>query len=134
MPAQEQTFSIQVAEARASVGSIKATPELINEPEGFAKFQAAQAQLQSALSRLLLVAENYPPAQVRRGVPRSDRAQLRARKSDYRRTQPFHQGRAGIQRDRAFVPDQSGGDDIQNGRDPNFTVENEKDDQRAADR
>src|SRR6266404_4055569 len=35
-------------------------PELINDPQAFAKFQAAQAQLQSALSRLLLVAENYP--------------------------------------------------------------------------
>jgi LemA protein len=58
--AQEQTIFIQVAEARASVGSIKATPELINDPEAFAKFQAAQNQLQSALSRLLLVSENYP--------------------------------------------------------------------------
>jgi LemA protein len=58
--AQEQTIFIQVAEARASVGSIKATPELINDPAAFAKFQAAQGQLQSALSRLLLVAENYP--------------------------------------------------------------------------
>ena len=58
--AQEQTIFIQVAEARANVGSIKATPELINDPVAFAKFQAAQAQLQSALSRLLLVAENYP--------------------------------------------------------------------------
>jgi LemA protein len=58
--AQEQTIFIQVAEARASVGAIKATPELINDPVAFAKFQAAQAQLQGALSRLLLVAENYP--------------------------------------------------------------------------
>ena len=48
--AQEQTIFIQVAEARASVGAIKATPELINDPAAFAKFQAAQAQLQSALS------------------------------------------------------------------------------------
>ncbi len=58
--AQEQTIFIQVAQARANVGSIKATPELINDPEAFAKFQAAQNQLASALSRLLLVAENYP--------------------------------------------------------------------------
>jgi len=58
--AQEQTIFIQVAEARANVGAIKATPELINDPVAFAKFQAAQAQLQGALSRLLLVAENYP--------------------------------------------------------------------------
>src|SRR5437870_11180141 len=58
--AQEQTIFIQVAQARANVGSIKATPELINDPEAFAKFQAAQNQLAGALSRLLLVAENYP--------------------------------------------------------------------------
>src|SRR5438874_4764870 len=58
--AQEQTVLTEVTNARASVGSIKATPELINDPDAFAKFQAAQAQLQSALSRLLVVAENYP--------------------------------------------------------------------------
>lgn len=50
----------EIANARASVGAIKATPELINDPEAFAKFQAAQAQMSGALSRLLLVAENYP--------------------------------------------------------------------------
>jgi LemA protein len=49
-----------VTAARASVGKIAATPELINDPEAFQKFQAAQAQLSGALSRLLLVAENYP--------------------------------------------------------------------------
>ncbi|HKE39040.1 MAG TPA: LemA family protein [Casimicrobiaceae bacterium] len=58
--AQEQTVLTEVTNARASVGSIKATPELINDPAAFAKFQAAQAQLQSALSRLLVVSENYP--------------------------------------------------------------------------
>jgi LemA protein len=42
------------------VGAIKATPELVNDPEAFAKFIAAQNQLQGALSRLMLVAENYP--------------------------------------------------------------------------
>jgi LemA protein len=42
------------------VGSIQATPELINNPEAFAKFQAAQGELSSALSRLLVVSENYP--------------------------------------------------------------------------
>jgi LemA protein len=58
--AQEERVLTEVTQARASVGSIQATPELINDPQAFAKFQAAQAQLQSALSRLLLVAENYP--------------------------------------------------------------------------
>ena len=50
----------EVTNARASVGSIKATPELINDPEAFQKFIQAQNQLQGALSRLLVVSENYP--------------------------------------------------------------------------
>ncbi|HTN93926.1 MAG TPA: LemA family protein [Gallionella sp.] len=58
--AQEQTVLLGVTEARAKVGSIQATPELINDPAAFAKFQAAQSQLTSALSRLLAVSENYP--------------------------------------------------------------------------
>jgi LemA protein len=49
-----------VTEARAKVGSIQATPELINDPQAFAKFQAAQGELTSALSRLMVVVENYP--------------------------------------------------------------------------
>ena len=57
---QEQAVLLGVTEARAKVGSIQATPELINDEQAFAKFQAAQGQLTSALSRLLLVAENYP--------------------------------------------------------------------------
>src|SRR5712671_2331592 len=58
--AQEQQVLTEVTNARANVGAIKATPELVNDPQAFAKFQAAQGQLQSALSRLLVVAENYP--------------------------------------------------------------------------
>ena len=58
--AQEQTVLLGVTEARARVGSIQATPELINDAQGFARFQAAQGELSSALSRLLVVAENYP--------------------------------------------------------------------------
>ncbi|MDD5300407.1 MAG: LemA family protein [Gallionella sp.] len=58
--AQEQAVLLGVTEARARVGSIQATPELINDAQAFAKFQAAQGQLTSALSRLLVVSENYP--------------------------------------------------------------------------
>jgi len=58
--AHEQAVLTQVTEARARVGSIQVTPELINDPQAFARFQAAQGQLTSALSRLLAVAENYP--------------------------------------------------------------------------
>ena len=57
---QERDVLLGVTEARAKVGSIQATPELVDNPEAFQRFQAAQAQLTGALSRLLAVAENYP--------------------------------------------------------------------------
>ena len=57
---QEQQVFIQVTEARSRVGAIRATPELINDPAAFKRFQDAQAGMTSALSRLLVVAENYP--------------------------------------------------------------------------
>ena len=57
---QEKEVLIRVTEARARVGAIQATPELVENPEAFAKFQAAQGELSGALSRLLVVAENYP--------------------------------------------------------------------------
>ena len=58
--AQEQQVLTQVTEARARVGSIQATPELLNDEAAFRRFQEAQAGMTSALSRLLVVAENYP--------------------------------------------------------------------------
>jgi LemA protein len=57
---QEQDVLLGVTNARAKVGSIQATPELVNDPQAFAKFQQVQGELTSALSRLLVVAENYP--------------------------------------------------------------------------
>lgn len=56
----EKDVLTQVTEARAKVGSVQATPELINDPQAFARFQGAQSDLSSALSRLLVVSENYP--------------------------------------------------------------------------
>jgi LemA protein len=58
--AQEQKVLIGVTEARAKVGSIQVTPEMLNNPEQFQKYQAAQGQLTSALKSLLVVTENYP--------------------------------------------------------------------------
>src|SRR4029453_9973352 len=49
-----------VVNARAKATSIQATPELVNDPEAFAKFEAAQNELKGALSRLLATVENYP--------------------------------------------------------------------------
>jgi len=57
---QEQTVLIGVTQARAKVGSIQATPEVLNDPAAFQKFTQAQGELTSALQRLLVVTENYP--------------------------------------------------------------------------
>lgn len=56
---EKDTF-LQVTEARARAGSVQASSDVITDPEKFAKFQQAQAQLSSALSRLLVVVEKYP--------------------------------------------------------------------------
>ena len=58
--AHEQDILVKVTEARARVGQVQVTPETVNDPAAMEKFQAAQAELTGALSRLLVVAENYP--------------------------------------------------------------------------
>lgn len=58
--AQEKDVLLGVTNARSRVGGIQVTPELMNDPQAFTKFQNAQGELSSALSRLLVVAENYP--------------------------------------------------------------------------
>ena len=57
---QEQTVLLGVTEARAKVGTIQATPELVNDEAAFKKFQAAQGELSQALKSLIAVTENYP--------------------------------------------------------------------------
>jgi LemA protein len=57
---QEQKVLLGVTEARAKVGTIQATPELVNDPQAFQKFEAAQGQLSQALKSLIAVSENYP--------------------------------------------------------------------------
>lgn len=73
--AHEKDVLTQVTNARAQVGQIQITPELANDPQALQKFQAAQGQLGSALSRLLVVAENYPQLKAD-GVFRDLQAQL----------------------------------------------------------
>jgi len=58
--AQEERVLVGVTEARAKASSIQLTPELINDPAAFAKFQAAQGELTQALKSLIAVTENYP--------------------------------------------------------------------------
>ncbi len=71
----EQDTLTKVVDARAKATSIQATPELINNPVAFQKFQQAQGQLTSALSRLLVVSENYPSLRANQGF-RDLQAQL----------------------------------------------------------
>ena len=63
----EQETLTKVVEARAKATSIQATPELVNNPEAFQRFGAAQSELSSALSRLLVVSENYPSLKANQG-------------------------------------------------------------------
>ncbi len=71
----EQDTLTKVIEARAKATSIQATPELVNNPEAFQKFQQAQSQLTGALSRLMAVSENYPNLKTNQGF-RDLQAQL----------------------------------------------------------
>ncbi len=73
--AHEKDVFTSVTNARARVGAIQATPELINDEVAFKKFNAAQSEMSSALGRLLLVAENYPQLKAD-GVFRDLQAQL----------------------------------------------------------
>lgn len=57
---QEKDVLLGVTNARSKVTGIQATPELVNNPEAFTQFQAAQGELSNALSRLMVVVENYP--------------------------------------------------------------------------
>ena len=56
----EQDTLTKVIQARASATAINATPELVNDPVAFEKFQKAQGELSGALSRLMVVSEQYP--------------------------------------------------------------------------
>jgi LemA protein len=63
----EQDTLTKVVEARSKATSIQATPELVNDPAAFQKFQQAQGQLTGALSRLMAVSENYPSLKANQG-------------------------------------------------------------------
>ena len=103
--AHEKEVLTKVTEARANVAGLKATPELVNDPEAFAKFQKAQSDLGGALSRLLVVSENYP-VEGRRQLPRPASPGGRHREPHHRGPQPLHQDGAGLQRVGAHFPQQ----------------------------
>ena len=71
----EQDTLVAVTNARSKATAIKATPELVNDPQAFARFEAAQKELSGALSRLLVVVEKYPDLKANAGY-RDLQAQL----------------------------------------------------------
>ena len=103
---QEQEVLIGVTEARAKVGTVQATPEVPDDPQAFAQFQAAQGELSSALSRLMVVVEALPRPEVRCELPRPAGTARGHGESHHRRAQSLHRSRAGLQRHRAPVPEQ----------------------------
>lgn len=63
----EKEVLIKVTEARAKVSQFNVTPEVLNDPQAFAKFQSLQGELSGALSRLLVTVENYPELKANEG-------------------------------------------------------------------
>ena len=127
----EKDVLVQVTNARAQVGQVKMTPELINDPAAFQQFQAAQGQLGSSLSRLLAVAENYPQLKAD-GAFRDLQAQLEgtenritvARNRYIKAVQAYN---TTVRQFPSNLTAKMLGYEVK----PNFTVENEKEISRA---
>lgn len=124
--AHEREVLTRVTEARAKVGSIQATPDLIDNAQAFSTFQAAQGELSSALSRLLAVVENYPQLKAD-GLFRDLQAQLEgtenriavARNRYVKTVQDYN---TTVRRFPTNLTAMIFGHDLK----PNFSVENEK--------
>jgi len=124
--AHEREVLTRVTEARAKVGSIQATPDLIDNAQAFSAFQAAQGELSSALSRLLAVVENYPELKAD-GLFRDLQAQLEgtenriavARNRYVKSVQDYN---TTVRRFPTNLTAMIFGHDVK----PNFSVENEK--------
>ena len=105
-----------VTNARSNVAGIKATPELINDPVAFQKFQRRPERAAGRAVAPAAGRRELPEPQVRRAVPRPAGAARGHREPDHGRAQPLHRERAGLQHDGALVPDQPDGDAVQDGR------------------
>ena len=127
----EKEVLTQVTNARAQVGQVKVTPELINDPAAFQQFQAVQGQLGNSLSRLLAVAENYPQLKAD-GAFRDLQAQLEgtenritvARNRYIKAVQAYN---TTVRQFPSNLTAKVFGYEVK----PNFTVENEKEVSRA---
>ena len=105
--AQEERVLVEVTEARAKATSIQLTPELINDPAAFAKFQAAQGELTSALKSLLATVESYPDLKSDGVLPRSAWCSSRAPRTESRSSpQPVYRGGTRLQRHGARISHQ----------------------------
>ena len=96
--AQEQKVLIGVTEARARVGSIQATPELVNDPQAFQKFEAAQGAAHAGAQEPDRGDRELSAAQIGSELPRSAVAARRHREPHRGGAQALHQGGAGLQR------------------------------------
>ena len=110
--AQEERVLVGVTEARAKATSIQLTPELINDPAAFAKFQAAQGELTQALEEPAGHRGALSRAQVRRELPRPAGAARRNGEPHRGGAQPLHRRGEAIQRDGARVPHESHREDV----------------------
>ena len=122
----EKEVLTKVTQARAQVGSMNVTPETLNDPANFSKFQAAQGELSSALSRLLVVTENYPQLKADAGF-RDLQAQLEGTENRItvarnRYIQSVQNYNVGVRTFPNNLTAKMFGYDVK----PNFTVENEK--------
>ena len=130
--AQEEKVLIEVTNARASVAGIKATPELVNDPVAFQKFIKAQGELTGALSRLLVVSENYPQlksdALFRDLTAQLEGTENRITVSRNRYIKSVQEYNTTVRQFPTNLTAMVFKMDVK----PNFTVENEAHDQRAA--
>ena len=108
----EQETLTRVIEARARATAIQATPELVNDPDAFNKFQQAQGELSGALSRLLVVTENYPNLKANAAFQDLRVAARGHREPHHRRAQQVHRRGAAVQHQGAQRADQLHGDDL----------------------
>jgi LemA protein len=102
----EQETLTKVIEARASATQVKLTPEMLNDPQALQKFEAAQGELSSALSRLLVTVEQYPELKANANYLALQAQLGRHRKPDRRRAPPLQRSGAGLQRRGEAFPDE----------------------------
>ena len=132
--AQEQQVLLGVTQARAKVGSIQATPELVNDPAGLRQIPGRAGRADERLSRLAGGDRELSAAEVRPEFPRPAGAARGHREPHHRGAQSLHPGGAGLQHDGALVSRQSHGHDVRLQAEAEFHGRERGGDFQAADR